>query len=143
MKLKRNIIESFPCEVQLPDNWVEGADNNESFIAVYEESRRHHRWNFCSTAALEYRQSFPSMRRPSGWHRVYTVNVSRGGLSFLHSEQLFPQELAEIVFLDGSTHQIKIVRCCWIQERCFEIGARFITFHDIAQVPAGNMQQTP
>ena len=143
MKLNPDMIESLPCAVQLPDNWGEGTGNDDSCGAVHQEGRRHRRWKFCSSAALQYRQSFPSMRRPPGWHRVYTVNLARGGLSFLHSEQLFPQEWAEIVFLDGSDRQIEIMRCRWIQDRCFEIGARFEEFSGMAQAAAGASQRSP
>ena len=130
-----DMIALLPCEVQLPDTWVEGANEADGFVAVHRDCRRFHRRGFCSIAALEYRQSFPSMRRPSIRHRVYTIDLARGGLSFLHSEQLFPREWAGIILLDGSDHEIEIIHCRRIQDRCFEIGARFIKVPSTSEEP--------
>lgn len=135
MKVTSDTIASLPCNVQLPNTWVEGTDTVVSCVESHEELRRFHRWKFFSSAALEYRQSFPSIRRPSTWHRVYTINLARGGLSFLHSEPLFPRERAGIVLLDGSDHEIEIVRCRRIQDCCFEIGCRFVGNTDTAKAP--------
>ena len=142
MKPTPDTIASLPCDVQLPDTWVKGKDDGDAFVAVHRESRRFRRRQFCSSAALEYRQSFPSMRRPSTWHRVYTVSLARNGLSFLHSEQLFPRERAGIILLDGGDRDIEIVRCRRIQDRCFEIGARFVAASSTAEAPLSTTGQS-
>jgi hypothetical protein len=141
MKPTSDTIASLPCKVQLPDTWAEGADKVAPSVTVYEELRRFCRWEFCSVAALEYHPSFPFLRSPSTWHRVYTINLARGGLSFLHSEPLFPRERAGIVLLDGSDHEIEIVRCRRIQDCCFEIGSRFVEISDTAKAPVGTTGQ--
>ena len=142
MKPIPDTILSLPCDVQLPNAWVEGADDGDTFVAVHREFRLFRRRQFCSSAALEYRPSFPSMSRPLTWHRVYTVNMARSGISFLHSEQLFPRERAGIVLLDGSDYDIEIVRCRRIQDRCFEIGARFIEVSNTAEAPVNTIGQS-
>lgn len=142
MKPTLDMILSLPCDVQLPNTWLKGEGDRKAFVAVHEEPRRFRRCKFCASAALEYRQSFQSMRRPSTWHRIYTVNLARGGLSFLHSEQLFPQERAGIILLDGGDHDIEIVRCRRIQDRCFEIGARFVKVVGTAETPVSTTGQS-
>jgi hypothetical protein len=80
----------------------------------------HHR------AALKYAATFPALPRAVGWYGVYTLDISRGGCGFLHSEPLFPGERMEILLLGGARHWIEITRCERWQERCFVVGAQFV-----------------
>jgi hypothetical protein len=78
-------------------------------------------------AALEHRQSLPALPRADTRHVVYTKDVSRGGIGFLHSEPLFPMEQFRLALPDGKSRTIEVVRCRRIQQRCFEIGAVFVS----------------
>jgi hypothetical protein len=120
-------IAALPCEVQLPDGWAVGALEQGLFASGPEERRGFLRRALRTCAALEHRQTFPSLGRARAWHRVYVVNVSRSGLLLLHSEQLFPKERLVVVLPDGKDVLIEISRCRRIQDRCFEVGGRFVS----------------
>jgi len=114
------------CDLQLPSSWQDGFGQAGQLPSRYHERRRHPRHRFQVCAALEYRQTFPSLHRPSGWHQVFADGLSRGGLSFLHGEQLFPRERMRILLPGQELKCIEIVWSGRVQQRCFRVGARFV-----------------
>jgi hypothetical protein len=118
-------------EVELPTWWTDFFQRQGPMPTCAGDRRRFPRSYFRSNAALHYRQTFPALPRAEAQHGVYTKDVSRAGLSFYHVEQLFPREQMSIVLPDGRTLHFEVVRCRRIQERCYEIGATFVS------VPAG------
>ena len=114
------------CEIDLPATWRNFFGESGAMPACAGDSRRFPRVYTRSKGALECRQSLPGRPRSGGWHGIFTKNVSRQGLGFLHSQQLFPCERMRILLADGVPRAIEVVCCRRIQPRCYEIGARFI-----------------
>jgi hypothetical protein len=114
------------CDVSLPSSFEDDACRSGQLPGAYSEKRRHPRFNFGGCAALKYRQTFPALSRPLDWHKVFTKDLSRGGLSFLHSEPLFPRERVQIVLPLQEAKTIEVVSCVRVQERCFRVGGRFV-----------------
>ena len=127
------ILAKCRCEIELPPTWHDFFEKTGLLTGAYDEKRRFRRSHFRGCAVLRYGQTFPSLSRPSTWHKVYTKDISRCGLGFLHSEQLFPRESMRVILPDGSQRTIEVVRCRRLKRRCFEIGARFV-----GQSPAPN-----
>ncbi len=125
-------IASLPCEINLPPDWDINTSQSNLYSSGPGEKRGFVRQHCRTIAALQYRHSFPHLLRPSAWCRVYTINISRNGLMFYHSDQLFPKEQALIILPTGKARVIEIARCRWIREHCFEIGARFIANADVS-----------
>ena len=115
------------CELELPSAWSDYFDRRGSMSMALEERRRFPRNYLRGVAALEYRQSLAALPRSEAWHAVYTKDVCRGGIAFLHSEPLYPMEQMNLALPDGKWLIIEVVRCRRIQHRCFEIGAIFAT----------------
>lgn len=129
------------CNVELPPSWKDYVGKSGSAVPVAEQTRSFVRRYFCTAAALQCRQTFAALHRPEAWHRVYTKDMSRDGLSFFHSEQLFPRERIRIVLIDGTQRILDIICCRRIQARCFEVEARFVEgFHESA-VASGQLPQ--
>ena len=124
---KQPLAEAGPgrCEAEPPSSWADFFSRHGMTPTCPNDRRRFRRVYFRGTASLEYRQSFPACPRSRARYRVCTKDLSRGGLAFLHSEQLFPRERMSIVLPDGKAHDIEVVRCRRIEPRCFEIGAVF------------------
>lgn len=114
------------CEIEMPAAWRNFFDESGVMPTCAGENRRFPRFYARGKGALERRQSLPGMPRLGGWHGIFTKNVSREGLGFLHSEQLFPRERMRVVLADGVPRAIEVTCCRRIQRRCYEIGARFI-----------------
>lgn len=114
------------CEVNLPRSWKDELGQVGPLPLRYVERRRHPRFHFRVCAALEHGQTFPSLPRANVWYQVFTKHLSRGGISFLHSEQLFPRERMRIVLPERGMSAVEIVWCARVQERCFQVGARFV-----------------
>src|SRR5436305_556832 len=84
---------------RLPRNVVIPAQEREEFFKrhgvlpfVANEHRRYARKYLRQEAVCEVLPTLPAIVREHGFHRVSLRDVSRGGISFVHSEQLFPQE---------------------------------------------------
>ena len=114
------------CDVTLPSSFEDNARQTGQLPGAYSERRRHPRFNCGGCAALKYRQTFPALSRPDGWYKVFTKDLSRGGLSFLHSDPLFPRERVQIVLPRQGARIIEVVSCIRVQDRCFRVGARFV-----------------
>jgi len=119
-------VSQLKCEIDLPSAWKDYFDRRGQLPTCMGDKRRFPRSYFRGTAALHCRQSFPALPRPDLWYKVYTKDVSRSGVSFLHGEQLFPGEQMTLVLPDGRSRHVEVVRCHRVQQRCFEIGATFI-----------------
>jgi hypothetical protein len=88
-------------------------------------SRRFPRYAMQGWGALEYRSTFPSLARAPEMHAVLLVNLSRGGLAFLHSEQLYPHEQLKVTLPDGTSRSVSVTRCQWLGPSCFMAGGEF------------------
>ena len=126
MRPLAEVLASLRCEIELPPSWQDRPGKTGSLATGSEQTRRFARRCFCMPAALRHLQTFPALSRPETWCRVYTKDVSRDGLSFLHSEQLFPRERTQLILIDGTRRTVEAVRCRRIQDRCFEVEARFV-----------------
>jgi hypothetical protein len=119
-------VASCACEVELPPNWQGFFDRTGVMSTLADENRRFPRFYVRGLGALESCQSLPGKPRDGGWHGVYTKDISREGVGFLHSEQLYPRERMRIVLTDGVPRLMEVIHCRRIQRRCYEIGSRFV-----------------
>ena len=125
------------CEVDLPPEW----DDQDRlprgpFPTCSNDRRRFPRFHYRLRAILQCQASFPALSCSRELYMVYTMNISRGGLAFLHSEQLFPRQQICIWMQGGVKHELQVVRCHQLNDRCFEVGARFTVGLDHTVVSA-------
>ena len=128
-------ITKLQCEIELPESWsdffeISGMAGSSAF-----DKRRAARWKNRVLAGLLYRTTFPVLPRSEGWHPVYIKDLSRNGAAFIHFEQLYPLERLRILVIDDRSSRLlqndclrtaEVVRCRRVQDKCFEVGARFI-----------------
>jgi len=93
---------------------------------IPDERRRHVRTKLRVAAALKHRQSLPALARDEQWHKIVVRDISRGGVSFLHGQQLYPIEQLILVMPDCRPRGIEIKRCRRIRGAFYEIGAIFV-----------------
>jgi len=77
-------------------------------------------------AALELRQNYPAIPRETDWQAVYTVNISKKGCGFLHSQVLYPGEQFAMILWTGLRRTIEVAWCRRLDRNCFEVGSRFV-----------------
>lgn len=118
-------LANAPCLVRLPPQWEDFFEKTGWVPAILPDRRRFPRVYLRTQALLVYRQTFPALPRPAIAYTVYTKDISRGGIGFLHGEQLFPSEQMILILPDGKARLIQVVRCRRIGPNCFEIGAQF------------------
>ena len=120
------VVGELKCELQMPWPAEEYFAVTGVVAPVPDEHRRYVRTRMRVSAALQYRRSFPSLVRAAQWHKIVIQDVSRSGLGFLHSEQLFPAEQLMLVMPDCKPRSIEVARCRKLSEACYEIGATFV-----------------
>ncbi|MHB8970071.1 MAG: PilZ domain-containing protein [Pirellulaceae bacterium] len=93
---------------------------------IDDDQRRFGRKRLCGVAALQHRTSLRALPRATQWHKIVVCDISRGGIRFLHSEQIFPDEQMLLVLPDFKRRFVEITRCRCLGDHYFEIGAGFV-----------------
>jgi hypothetical protein len=89
------------------------------------DNRQFPRRYLVAHAIVQYGTGLPAHPRSPQRHNVVVADLSRRGLRFLHSEQLFPGELATIQIAAGKQMHVEVARCRKVADFCYEIGAKF------------------
>lgn len=118
-----DMIMRLPCRVEMPLDYGAFFELTGPLPPHLEDGRRVPRFYSRTFAAMTTRQTLPTLPREVATERICLKDVSRSGVSFLHSQQLFPGERLELVVFDGVRREITVTRCRKIQDRCFEVGA--------------------
>ena len=124
------------CEIKLPDQWREDCKLTGPLPSRLDDRRRFPRFHYRVAAILQCQDSFPKFRRPRELHSIYTTDISRGGLAFLHSQELFPKERVRVSMRGGSPQELEVVRCRYLHDHCFLVGCRFLAELDTGMVRA-------
>ncbi len=120
------LLEKLECHVQVPKQWDDFYDRRGPVVATAEDRRRFARLHCPGRAVLQLETSLPAIYRGRQVHCVVTKDVSRSGLSFLHTEQLFPHEKVKL-WLSMGKRNATVVRCQRRNKKCYEIGVVFST----------------
>jgi hypothetical protein len=123
-------IFSLPCHVQFPPKLREELERTGAVPVPSDDVRRHRRI-FCRgekhRAALELRQTLPSLPRPASWQCVYTSDFSKTGCGFIHSGILYPGERLRMVLLTGAQRRVEVAWCRRFDKNCYAAGGEFVT----------------
>ncbi len=114
------------CNILIPREFLAIFQKEGSLPTVMDDQRRFPRYHYHMRAVLHYRQTLPAVPRGNERYIVLTKDISRGGLSFLHEQKLFPRERMVIEIASERKIDIEIARCIKHNDRCFEIGATFL-----------------
>jgi hypothetical protein len=115
-------LAGLTCEVEIPADWSDYFDQRGVLKASLTERRRTVRYYLRQKAILEWRGQRSI---------VYTKDISRVGLSLLHSEQLFPQETCRVWLTEETPMTLGVARCLRVGQKCFECGLAFVTPGDM------------
>lgn len=99
------------------------------------DRRRFRRQRVFCVAALQHATTLRALPRIEEWHKILVRDVGRGGVGFLHSQQLYPSERLQMVFPNLQTHYIEVVRCRKLGDQCFEVGAQFVKSLEARNTP--------
>jgi hypothetical protein len=121
----QELIRRLPCNVRLPNDWADFFEQTGPLPKDFEDQRRFPRFYCRTEGALLCRPSLPSVPREQKCHRVYVKDISRSSIGFLHAEQLFPREQAQIVMPDGVKRSLEVIRCRKLADHCYDTAAKF------------------
>ena len=115
------LVEICECDVDIPSEWRDRLKRRGVIQPVPDDRRQYVRHRFNSQAVLEYDETFSSLPRDRTIARVVTCDVSRSGLAFLHSEQLFPGEQVTLWLPIGKRSYV-VAWCVEHNDKCFVVG---------------------
>ena len=121
-RLLKKVLEACECDLAVPSEWMDSLGCRGVIPSIPNEQRRFVRHRFSNWAVLEYDETFLSVPRKHTIAKVLTRDISRCGIAFFHSEQLFPGERV-LFWLPAGKRSFVVLRCVQHNENCFEIGA--------------------
>lgn len=117
-----DLLSKFPCDVEIPSDWGDFFSRQGILQPIKNDCRRFARKHMPGKAIFEITSTLPSIDRQQLVHAVYTQDISRGGISFLHVDQLYPGETGRL-WLSDRKLPVKVARCCRVNSRCYVVGA--------------------
>ena len=112
----QRVWQSLNCTVELPEKEREFFRKQGLMSLAYDDRRRHPRVWCRGKAILEHEGLF---------YAVYTNDLSRSGISFLHAAQLFPCETVRLHTLATAAFSLTIVRCRRLNDCCYACSCTF------------------
>ena len=116
------LLETCECDLAVPSEWLDCLTRRGVIQPIPDDRRKYIRHHFGSQSVLEYDQTLSSIPREYSIAQVMTRDLSRSGIAFLHSDQLFPGEQVSLWLSIGKRSYI-VERCVEHNDNCFEIGA--------------------
>ncbi|MGE3777963.1 MAG: PilZ domain-containing protein, partial [Pirellulaceae bacterium] len=118
------LLDRLQASVHVPNIWQDYFLKQGLCQPRPEDRRQFVRRFLREDAVCEIRQTLPVIPRRHEFSKVYLKDISKGGIGFLMSQQLFPCEQVHLWTRLGRL-SCNVMRCAKQNERCYEIGARF------------------
>ena len=122
--ISAKMLAQLDFDIVFPDDLQSNAKRTEIFDPQ-DDRRRFPRHRCHVDAVMKYQKTFPWLQRPDKFMRVVVRDVSRVGVGFLHSTQMFPQETAKFAFPNWTERVLTVTRCRRLGPKCYLIGAEF------------------
>lgn len=116
-----HLLATLPCDVLIPTSWGSFFTERGPATPTYGDRRRRVRHRVRIKAVLEVEQTLPMIERDPLSFVVYSHDVSRDGLAFVHSQQMFPSETCQLWLPHGKVPLI-VTRCQRFNSRCYVVG---------------------
>jgi hypothetical protein len=117
------VLNSLTCNVALPSCWTDFSTKRGPLPGRQHEERSYARFHFPTRALLQMESTAPAPA-VEALHVVLTKDLSRSGISFLHSLELFPGDRLWLWLTTGRC-RYTVKRCVRHNDSCYEIGAQF------------------
>jgi hypothetical protein len=118
------LISAAKLSVKIPKDWTDFFQKSGPIATQFPEHRQHLRFFLRTAAAIVVESTLPAFPRAEDSERVFTKDISRAAIAFLHGEQLFPGERVRVTLANGQQRETKVSRCRRIDVKCWEIAAK-------------------
>lgn len=131
--LEINDVEGSPLNEQSPpERYLEIPQRLKDFIErrgplppVHNDLRKHPRFYYPLAAIAEFHETLPCRPQEIGPFVVVVRDLSRSGLAFYHTDQVYPEEQLQISLPNGPK-LMAVVRCHKRAVSCYEIAGTFV-----------------
>jgi hypothetical protein len=111
--------------VTIPETWTDYFTREGILPTVSSDRRQFARRYIRDEAVCESSKTLPAIDRPHQFSKVHLKDISRSGVAFLITHEMYPCENL-FLWTHGGKLSCSVVRCVKHNDRCFEIGAKFI-----------------
>ena len=119
------LLQSLECNIDLPEEWRDQYFDESGVVSTsFDERRGFARHIYRTKAVLQLETSLPAVPRKTEYVAVYSRDLSKSGVGFLHSEQLYPGEKCHLL-LPTHTMPIDVMSCRKLNTHCYLVGACF------------------
>lgn len=119
------LIDRLECNVELPETWrADYFRMSGAMPTDLNDRRRFVRRALRTKAVMKIEQTLPAFPRETEYYAVYTFDISRQGIAFLHTGELMPGERC-VLILPTQCVKLIVMRCRYYNPRCYLIGTRF------------------
>lgn len=119
------VVDEMTCEVRIPAEWDGFFAYRGRVKTSSREQRQHPRFYLRAKAMLHVVSTIGARGTRYSQGVIYLKDISRGGMSFLHAEQLFPTDQVRIQLENGRTLDVQVNRCRKIAGQCYEVAGQF------------------
>jgi len=117
-----SLLPTLPNKIVLPEPLSDILSRRGAAPSCVDERRRFARFYFGAKAVLEISPTLPAIPREEGRHAIYTANLSRSGVGFLHFEELYPGETVKL-WLSQAKISCVVMHCSRKGPDCYFVGA--------------------
>lgn len=127
----------FPLEIQLAETEKEFFARRGPVPTKWDDGRRHPRFYYRTCITARIYSPHAAGTDHGELHHVLARDISRSGLSVLHSSQLYPGQRVVLRLRDGAQCPTIVRWCRRLGERCYAAGCSFVE-----PVQAAELRQT-
>lgn len=120
------LLSTLPCDVQIPSAWGDFLGERGLASPTHGDRRHRLRRRLRIKALLEVKQTLVQVERKHERYIVYSYDVSREGMAFVHTEQMFPREEC-LLWLPHAKVPLTVTRCQRYNSRCYVVGTQLRT----------------
>jgi PilZ domain len=119
------LVESVEWTIELPQAWENYFSERGECNPHFGYGRRNRRIKARSYGLMHFDKAWRLVERPEKVVGIYTKDFSTRGCGIVLPMQVYPEEVVRVI-LPTFWLSLRIVRCCRLNERCFEAGGVLI-----------------
>ena len=121
------LLEKYPQVFRIPEELTVELTQKGELPNWEGPNRVATRFRCCSPVVVTCHESPAPLAMHQPTSRCLLRDISQSGMSFLAGEQYYPEQVLKIV-LPIARSTVRVVRCRYIDQDCFEIGVRTMEY---------------
>jgi hypothetical protein len=123
----KSLIAKYPLQFTIPETMEPELVLRGPMPSMQNDHRVSTRFRCNGHSIVECLESPKALKTEHFVGRAIIRNVSRSGISFLMNQQFYPEQVLR-VYLPIAIAKVKVKRCRFVGNDCFDIGAKILEY---------------